>query len=118
MTSAEASILFAKACELFILELIIRLWLHVEENKRRALQKNDIAGGHLQDRHLRLPRRHCAQGGDQGEGRARARGSDGQEWLRSPRCVVLLSAGHGEAGPQWGHDGAAGGGCGGDQSKF
>ncbi|XVE56570.1 hypothetical protein DITRI_Ditri04bG0022000 [Diplodiscus trichospermus] len=43
MISAEAPILFAKACELFILELTIRSWLHSEENKRRTLQKNDIA---------------------------------------------------------------------------
>ncbi|CAL9094403.1 unnamed protein product [Musa acuminata var. zebrina] len=43
MISAEAPILFAKACELFILELSIRSWLHAEENKRRTLQKNDIA---------------------------------------------------------------------------
>ncbi|KAL9247525.1 hypothetical protein vseg_020951 [Gypsophila vaccaria] len=43
MISAEAPILFAKACELFILELTIRSWLHAEENKRRTLQKSDIA---------------------------------------------------------------------------
>ncbi|XP_038683164.1 nuclear transcription factor Y subunit C-1-like [Tripterygium wilfordii] len=43
MISAEAPILFAKACELFILELTMRSWLHAEENKRRTLQKNDIA---------------------------------------------------------------------------
>ncbi|KAI9079509.1 hypothetical protein K1719_038591 [Acacia pycnantha] len=42
MISAEAPILFAKACELFILELTIRSWIHAEENKRRTLQKNDI----------------------------------------------------------------------------
>lgn len=43
MISAEAPVLFAKACELFVLELTIRSWLHAEENKRRTLQKNDIA---------------------------------------------------------------------------
>ncbi|XP_058093145.1 nuclear transcription factor Y subunit C-1 [Magnolia sinica] len=43
MISAEAPILFAKACELFVLELTIRSWIHAEENKRRTLQKNDIA---------------------------------------------------------------------------
>ncbi|KAM7253800.1 hypothetical protein ACFE04_026908 [Oxalis oulophora] len=43
MISAEAPILFSKACELFILELTIRSWIHAEENKRRTLQKNDIA---------------------------------------------------------------------------
>ncbi|KAK4752994.1 hypothetical protein SAY87_021792 [Trapa incisa] len=43
MISAEAPVLFAKACELFILELTIRSWLHAEENKRRTLQRNDIS---------------------------------------------------------------------------
>eukprot|EP00252_Welwitschia_mirabilis_P002983 TRINITY_DN129_c0_g1_i1.p1 TRINITY_DN129_c0_g1~~TRINITY_DN129_c0_g1_i1.p1 ORF type:complete len:238 (-),score=51.66 TRINITY_DN129_c0_g1_i1:298-1011(-) len=44
MISAEATVLFSKACELFILELTLRSWLHTEENKRRTLQKDDIAG--------------------------------------------------------------------------
>ncbi|CAN6485872.1 unnamed protein product [Victoria cruziana] len=43
MISAEAPIVFAKACEMFILELTLRSWIHTEENKRRTLQKNDIA---------------------------------------------------------------------------
>lgn len=43
MISAEAPVLFAKACEMFILELTLRSWNHAEENKRRTLQKNDIA---------------------------------------------------------------------------
>ncbi|GAA0153357.1 DNA-binding transcription factor [Lithospermum erythrorhizon] len=43
MISAEAPVIFAKACEMFILELTLRSWLHTEENKRRTLQKNDIA---------------------------------------------------------------------------
>ncbi|KAJ7537515.1 hypothetical protein O6H91_11G009100 [Diphasiastrum complanatum] len=43
MISAEAPVLFAKACEMFILELTLRSWIHTEENKRRTLQKNDIA---------------------------------------------------------------------------
>lgn len=43
MISAEAPVLFAKACEMFILELTFRSWIHTEENKRRTLQKNDIA---------------------------------------------------------------------------
>ncbi|KAJ8554018.1 hypothetical protein K7X08_024696 [Anisodus acutangulus] len=42
MISTEAPIVFAKACEFFILELTIRSWLHAEENKRRTLTKNDI----------------------------------------------------------------------------
>lgn len=43
MISAEAPILFAKACEMFILELTMRAWVNADENKRRTLQKNDIA---------------------------------------------------------------------------
>jgi len=43
MISAEAPVLFAKACELFIVELTHRAWIHTEEGKRRTLQKNDIA---------------------------------------------------------------------------
>ena len=43
MISAEAPVLFAKACELFILELTLRSWMHSEESKRRTLQRNDIA---------------------------------------------------------------------------
>ncbi len=43
MISAEAPVLFAKACEMFILELSLRAWTHTEENKRRTLQRNDIA---------------------------------------------------------------------------
>lgn len=38
MISAEAPVLFAKACEIFILELTLRAWIHTEENKRRTLQ--------------------------------------------------------------------------------
>lgn len=43
MISAEAPVLFAKACEMFILELSLRAWIHTEENKRRTLQRSDIA---------------------------------------------------------------------------
>ena len=35
--------LFLQACEMFILELTLRSWNHSEENKRRTLQRNDIA---------------------------------------------------------------------------
>ena len=38
MISAEAPLLFAKACEMFICELTLRAWVHTEENKRRTLQ--------------------------------------------------------------------------------
>jgi nuclear transcription factor Y gamma len=43
MISAEAPVLFAKACEIFIVELTHRAWYHTEESKRRTLQKIDIA---------------------------------------------------------------------------
>ncbi|KAI1295364.1 Nuclear transcription factor Y subunit gamma [Halotydeus destructor] len=43
MISAEAPVLFAKAAELFITELSLRAWIHTEDNKRRTLQRNDIA---------------------------------------------------------------------------
>lgn len=43
MISAEAPIIFAKACETFITELTMRAWIHAEENKRRTLQRSDIA---------------------------------------------------------------------------
>ncbi|KAL1559899.1 Nuclear transcription factor Y subunit C-2 [Salvia divinorum] len=43
MISAEAPVIFAKACEMFILELTLRSWIHTEENKRWTLQKNGIA---------------------------------------------------------------------------
>lgn len=43
MISAEAPVLFSKACEIFISELSLRAWIHTEDNKRRTLQRNDIA---------------------------------------------------------------------------
>lgn len=43
MISAEAPLLFAKAAEVFIHELTLRAWVHTENNKRRTLQRNDIA---------------------------------------------------------------------------
>lgn len=43
MISAEAPVLFAKAAEIFITELSLRAWIHTEDNKRRTLQRNDIA---------------------------------------------------------------------------
>jgi len=43
MISSEAPVVLSKACEVFIEELTLRAWLHVEENKRRTLQRNDVA---------------------------------------------------------------------------
>lgn len=42
MISAEAPVLFAKACELFILDLSIRAWNYSVLHKRRTLQKEDV----------------------------------------------------------------------------
>lgn len=42
MISAEAPVLFAKACEFFILDLCIRAWGAAEKSKRRTLQKEDV----------------------------------------------------------------------------
>uniref|UniRef100_A0A182XDT7 Nuclear transcription factor Y subunit gamma n=1 Tax=Anopheles quadriannulatus TaxID=34691 RepID=A0A182XDT7_ANOQN len=43
MISSDAPLLFAKATEIFIQELTLRAWLHTEHNKRRTLQRSDIA---------------------------------------------------------------------------
>eukprot|EP00750_Incisomonas_marina_P006575 INCI14663.1.p1 GENE.INCI14663.1~~INCI14663.1.p1 ORF type:complete len:479 (-),score=124.00 INCI14663.1:1083-2519(-) len=43
MISAETPIVFAKACELFIIDLTKRAWHSAEDNKRRTLQKSDVA---------------------------------------------------------------------------
>ena len=37
MISAEAPVIFAKACEIFIIELTFRAWIHTVEGKRRTL---------------------------------------------------------------------------------
>ncbi len=42
MISAEAPVLFAKACEMFVLELSLRAWFVSERAKRKTLQKEDI----------------------------------------------------------------------------
>ena len=42
MISAEAPIMFAKACEIFILELTMLAWNHTEEHKRRTLQVSHL----------------------------------------------------------------------------
>ena len=42
MISAEAPVLFAKACEMFILELSLRANAAAEKSKRRTLQKEDV----------------------------------------------------------------------------
>ena len=51
MISSEAPVLFAKACELFILELTHRAWAFSEANKRRTLQHNDVTAAILNHEH-------------------------------------------------------------------
>ncbi|BAT96621.1 hypothetical protein VIGAN_08358800 [Vigna angularis var. angularis] len=43
MVSSEATMLLGKACELFIMELTMRSWAHVEDDKRKIIQKTDVA---------------------------------------------------------------------------
>ena len=43
MISAEAPILFAKACEMFIAELTIKGYYNAEKGERKTLQRKDIA---------------------------------------------------------------------------
>ena len=39
MISAEAPVLFSKACEQFIIELVHRSWIHALEQRRKTLYK-------------------------------------------------------------------------------
>ncbi|XP_014517423.2 nuclear transcription factor Y subunit C-2-like, partial [Vigna radiata var. radiata] len=43
LVSAEAPVVFAKACELFIMELTMKAWANTEANNRRTIKKSDIA---------------------------------------------------------------------------
>lgn len=53
MISAEAPILFARACEIFIADLTCRSYMHATANKRRTVQRSDVvaavAGSNLFD---------------------------------------------------------------------
>jgi nuclear transcription factor Y, gamma len=42
MIAGEAPVVFAKACEMFILELTLRAWMQTEGAKRRTLQRSDV----------------------------------------------------------------------------
>jgi nuclear transcription factor Y, gamma len=42
MISSETPALFAKACELFLIEITHRAWIQTEEKRRKTLQKEDI----------------------------------------------------------------------------
>ena len=43
MISAEAPILFAKACEMFIVEMTRKAYYYADRSSRKTLQRNDIA---------------------------------------------------------------------------
>ncbi|CAE6233033.1 unnamed protein product [Arabidopsis arenosa] len=43
MIAAEAPILFSKACEMFIMDVTMRSWLHAQERKRLTIQRSDVA---------------------------------------------------------------------------
>ena len=43
MISAEAPILFAKACEMFIIEMTHKAYYYAAKNNRMTLQRNDIS---------------------------------------------------------------------------
>lgn len=43
MISAEAPILFAKACEMFIIEMTHKAYYYAKKSNRKTLQRNDIA---------------------------------------------------------------------------
>jgi nuclear transcription factor Y gamma len=71
MISAEAPILFAKGCDIFITELTMRAWIHAEENKRRTLQRSDIASALAKSDMFDflidiVPRDEAQQGGKKG----------------------------------------------------
>jgi nuclear transcription factor Y gamma len=70
MISAAAPVLFAKAWEMFIMELTMRSWIHAEEIKGRTLQKTDIAAAiTITDIfNFLVDNGHCAQGRPQGGG--------------------------------------------------
>jgi nuclear transcription factor Y gamma len=42
MISSDAPALFAKACELFLIEITHRAWIHADGKRRKTLQKEDI----------------------------------------------------------------------------
>ncbi|KAG7603702.1 Nuclear transcription factor Y subunit C-8 [Arabidopsis thaliana] len=42
MIASEAPILLSKACEMFIMDLTMRSWLHAQESKRVTLQKSNV----------------------------------------------------------------------------
>ncbi|KAK3006165.1 hypothetical protein RJ639_015727 [Escallonia herrerae] len=49
VVSANTPVLFSKACELLVMELTLRAWLHTQDDERKTLQCCDIARAIRQD---------------------------------------------------------------------
>eukprot|EP00842_Homolaphlyctis_polyrhiza_P001140 jgi/Hompol1/2026/HPOL_005820-RA len=83
MISGEAPVVLQKACEIFILELTLRAWIETEHNKRRTLQKSDIAVATTKSDHFDCKDCHLRvdQGGDQSM----------DIWLTSATVLTLQS---------------------------
>ncbi|XP_057784227.1 nuclear transcription factor Y subunit C-3-like [Salvia miltiorrhiza] len=43
MISGDTPALFGKACEIFVMELSVRAWMHTQLNNRKTVQRNDVA---------------------------------------------------------------------------
>lgn len=80
MISAEAPILFARACEIFIADLTCRSYMHATANRRRTVQHSDVvaavAGSNLFDFLVDIVPRSIAETG--GGDHATAGGSGGR----------------------------------------
>eukprot|EP00897_Mesotaenium_endlicherianum_P002297 jgi/Mesen1/2095/ME000151S01358 len=104
MISAEAPVVFSKACEMFILELTLRSWIHTEENKRRTLQKNDIAGAITRTDIFDflvdiVPRDDLKEGLDLNVARAQVTGMPGAEMAHNPYGGMYYSMPQPQAAP-------------------
>ena len=45
MISSEAPVMLSTAAEFLIEEMTLRAWLHTEQNRRKTIQKSDVAQG-------------------------------------------------------------------------
>ena len=113
MISAEAPILFAKGCDIFITELTMRAWIHAEENKRRTLQRSDIASALAKSDMFDflidiVPREeaasHAKRSGGQGSGASAAQAPSGSQIIPPQNNVQQPPPGHPQqASQQMGH---------------
>lgn len=49
MLSADTPTVISKSCEIFIMELTMRAWMHTLHRHRRTLQRDDIATAIMDD---------------------------------------------------------------------